>query len=96
LIKKKDKIVGYKWDTLTKHVSHRIIVFVLPMLNTIVKIGGEYIAKDCAHLEKQGCMPKGGPKSILGKINKHVGEGNQKMFQMKMSFHVLAHGSLMF
>jgi hypothetical protein len=32
----------------------------------------------------------------LGKINKHVGEGNQKMVQMKMLFYVLAHGSLMF
>jgi len=53
------------------------------MLNMIVKIGGEYIAKDCAYLEKQGCMPKGGPKSILGKINKHVGKRNKKMFQMK-------------
>jgi hypothetical protein len=40
---------------------------------------GEYIAKDCAHLKKkQGCMLRGDPKSILGKINKHVGEGNQK------------------
>jgi hypothetical protein len=57
---------------------------------------GKYIAKDCAHLKKQGCMLRGGPKSILGKINKHVGEGNQKMVQMKMLFHVLAHGSLMF
>jgi hypothetical protein len=56
---------------------------------------GEYIAKDCVNL-KQGCMLRGGFKSILGKINKHVGEGNKKMVQMKMLFHVLAHGSLMF
>lgn len=66
LIKKKDKIVGYKLDTLTKHVSHRIIVFVLPMLNMIVKIGGEYIAKNCAHLKIQGCMPRGGSQVNFG------------------------------
>lgn len=52
LIKKKDKIVGYKWATLTKHISHRIIVFVLPMLNMIVKNGGGVHCKRLCPPEK--------------------------------------------
>ncbi len=48
LIENKDKIVKCKWDILTKHASYRIIIHDLPQLG--VKKGGEYIAKDCAHL----------------------------------------------
>jgi hypothetical protein len=48
LIENKDKIVKCKWDILTKHVSYRIIIRDLLQLG--VKKGGEYIAKDCAHL----------------------------------------------
>jgi len=49
LIEKRTKIVEHKWDTLTKHVSCRIVIYDLPQLE--VKKCGEYIVKKCAHLE---------------------------------------------
>ncbi len=46
LIEKKEKIMGCKWDTLTKH---QIVSQHMPSLG--VKKGGEYIAKKCAHMK---------------------------------------------
>jgi len=51
LTENKDKIVKCKWDTLTKHAGGRIVVRDLPQFG-MKKGGGEYIAKDCAHLIK--------------------------------------------
>ncbi len=49
LIKIKYKIVGCKWDTLTKHQGSRIEAGDLLKLG--VKKGEKFIAKDCAHLK---------------------------------------------
>jgi hypothetical protein len=49
LIENKEKIIGCKWDTLTKHHCCRIVVRNMPKLG--VKKGGEYIAHDCVHLK---------------------------------------------
>jgi predicted metallopeptidase len=48
LFENKDKIIGCKWDTLTKHQRCRIVVHNMPKLG--MKKGGEYIAHDCIHL----------------------------------------------
>jgi hypothetical protein len=90
LIESKDKIIGCKWDTLTKHAGRKIVV--RDLLRLGVKEGGTYIAIDCAHLQNMRLYGQRGPKSILTQINKHVGEGNWKMVQMKALFHVLTHG----
>ncbi len=45
LIKTKYKIVGCKWDALTKHQSHMIVAWDLLKLG--VKKGEKFIAKDC-------------------------------------------------
>ncbi len=39
LIENKYKIVGCKWDTLTKHVCHKIVICDMPML--VLKKGGD-------------------------------------------------------
>ncbi len=49
LIENKEKIIGCKWDTLTKHQHCNIVVWNMPKL--VVKKGGEYIAHDCVHLK---------------------------------------------
>jgi hypothetical protein len=41
LIQNKDKIVKCKWDTLTKHLGHRLVVYDLLRLG--VKKGGEEV-----------------------------------------------------
>jgi hypothetical protein len=41
LIENKEKIIGCKWDTLTKQQGHRIVAKDMPKLG--VKKGGEYI-----------------------------------------------------
>jgi len=46
LIEKKGKIMGYKWDTLTKHQGCQIASKDMPSLG--VKKGGKYIVKDYA------------------------------------------------
>lgn len=63
LIEGKDKIVGCKWNTLTKHQGHKISHHDLPRLR--VKKGGEYIAKDCAHLKNMRSYAQRGLHSIL-------------------------------
>jgi hypothetical protein len=90
LIESKDKIIGCKWDTLTKHACRKIVVRELLRLG--VKEGGTYIAIDCAHLQNMKLYVQRGPKSILTQVNKLVGEGNRKMVQMKALFHVFTHG----
>jgi hypothetical protein len=87
LIESKDKIVGCRWDTFTKHAGRKIVVWDLLRLG--VKKGGTYIAIDCAHLKNMRLYAQRGPKLILTQINKHAGEGNQKMVQMKALFHVI-------
>jgi hypothetical protein len=64
LIKNKGKIVGRKWDILTKHVGHRIVVW--DLLRFGVKKGGTYIAKDCAHLKIMKLYVQRGHNSIFG------------------------------
>jgi hypothetical protein len=49
LIEKKEKIMGCKWDTLTKHQGRQIVSKDMPSLG--VKKGVEYITKDYAHLK---------------------------------------------
>jgi hypothetical protein len=49
LIENKEKIVGCKWDTLTKQQSSRIVVKDMQKLG--VKEGGEYITHDYVHLK---------------------------------------------
>jgi len=71
-------------NTLTKLVGCRIVVWNLPKLG--MKKGGEYIAKDCAHLKNMKLYAQRGSKSILA----------EKMVPMKTSFHVFAHGCPMF
>jgi hypothetical protein len=90
LIEKKDKIMGYKWDTLTKHQGCQIAS--RDMLSLGVKKGGEFIAKDCAHLKNMKLYAKRGSKSILVQVNRPIEEGNRKVIQMKCIFHVLFHG----
>ncbi len=63
LIEGKDKIVGCKWNTLAKHQGRKISHHDLPRLG--VKKGGEYIAKDCAHLKNMRSCAQRGPHSIL-------------------------------
>lgn len=46
MIENKGKIVGCKWDTLTKYVGHRIVVLKVGM-----KKGGEYNTKYGAKLK---------------------------------------------
>ncbi len=74
----KGKIVGCKWDILTKHVGYRIVV--LDLLRFGVKNGGIYIAKDCAHLKNMKLYVQRGPNSILVQVNKLVNEGIEKWF----------------
>jgi hypothetical protein len=49
LIENKEKIIGCKWDTLTKHQHCRIVMRNMSKLG--VKKGGEYIVHDCVHLK---------------------------------------------
>jgi hypothetical protein len=63
LIENKDKIVRCKWDILTKHVSHRIVV--CDLLRLGVKKGREYIAKDCAHLINMRLWAQWGPNFVI-------------------------------
>ncbi len=56
------------------------------------KKGGTYIAKDCGHLKNITLYAQKVPKWILTQVNKLVGEGNWKMVQMKILFHVFTHG----
>jgi hypothetical protein len=51
-----------------------------------VKKGGEYIAKDYAHLKNMKLYAHRGSKFILVQVNRPMGEG------MKCIFHVLFHG----
>ncbi len=90
LIEKKGKIMGCKWDTLTKHQGCQIVS--RDMLNLEVKKGREYIAKDCAHLKTMKLYAKKGSKFVLVQVNRPIGEGNRKDIQMKCIFHVLSHG----
>jgi hypothetical protein len=76
LIEKKGKIMGCKWDTLTKHQGCQIVS--RDMLSLGVKKGGEYIAKDCAHMKNMKLYAKRGSKSILVQVNRPIGEGNRK------------------
>jgi len=78
LIENKGKIVGCKWDILTKHVGHRIVVW--DLLRFGLKKGGTYIAKDCAHLKNMKLCVQRGPNSILAQLNKLVNEGIEKWF----------------
>lgn len=57
-----------------------------------LKKGGTYIAKDCGHLKNMRLYAQRGPKSVFTQVNKPMGEGNQKMVQMKDLFHVFTHG----
>jgi hypothetical protein len=77
LIEKKGKIMGYKWDTLTKHQGCQIASKDMPSLG--VKKGGEYIAKEYAHLKNMKLYAKRGSKSVLIQVNKPIGEGNRKV-----------------
>jgi hypothetical protein len=90
LVENKDKIVRCKWGTLTKHVNQRIIVHDLPQFG--VKEGGEYIAKDCAHLKNMWLWAQRGPNFVLQQIKKPLGKGNQKILQFKSLFHIFSHG----
>jgi hypothetical protein len=57
-----------------------------------VKKGGEYIAKDYAHLNNMKLYAHRGSKFVLVQVNIPIGEGNRKVIQMKCIFHVLFHG----
>jgi hypothetical protein len=57
-----------------------------------VKKGGEYIAKDYAHLKNMKLYAHRGSKFILVQVNRPMGEGIIKVIQMKCIFHVLFHG----
>jgi hypothetical protein len=57
-----------------------------------VKKGGEYIAKDYAHLKNMKLYAQKGSKFVLAQVNKPIKEGNRKVVQMKCIFHVLFHG----
>jgi hypothetical protein len=57
LIESKDKIVGCKWDTLTKHANRGIAMW--DLLSLGVKKGGTYIIKDCANLKNEIVCLKG-------------------------------------
>jgi len=89
-IENKDKIIKCKWDILTKHDGYRIVIHDLPRLG--VKKGGEYIAKDCAHLINMRLWAQQGPNFVLQQVNKPLGKGNQKIVQFKSLFHILFHG----
>jgi hypothetical protein len=93
LIENKEKIIGCKWDTLTKQQGRRIVVKDMPKLG--VKKGGEYITHGYAHMKKCNCMFKGVLSLILAQVKKFASEGNQKIVQMKFILHVLYHGHLM-
>lgn len=90
LIENKNKIVGCMWDILTKHVGCRITIWDLPRFK--MKKGGTYIAKDCGHLKNMILYAQRGPQSVLTQVNKLMGEGNWKLVQMKVLFHVFTHG----
>ncbi len=90
LIEKKEKIMGCKWDTLTKQQGHQIVSQDMPNLG--VKKGGEYIAKNCAHMKNMILYVQKGSKFVLAQINRLAGEGNKKVVQVKCIFHVLFHG----
>jgi hypothetical protein len=92
LIENKYKMIGYKWDTLTKHQGCRIVAWDLPKLR--VKKGEEFIAKDYAHLQNMKLYAQRGPKSVLVQVTQHVGEASRKIIQMKTLFHILAHGRI--
>ncbi len=57
-----------------------------------MKKGGEYIAKDYAHLKNMKLYAHKGSKFVLAQVNRHIGEGNKKFIQMKCIIHVLFHG----
>jgi hypothetical protein len=86
----KDKIVGCKWDTLIKHQGRRIVHHDLPILG--VKKGGEYIAKDCAHLKNMKLYVQRGLHSIFTRITTPISEESRKNVQMKTLLHVLSNG----
>ncbi len=86
--------MNFKEDTLTKHLDWKIVVWDLPKFG--VKKGGEYIAINCIHLKNMRLYVWRGPKSILAKANKLMGEGNWKVVKIKTLFHVLSHGHPMF
>jgi hypothetical protein len=48
------------------------------MLSLRVKKGGEYIAKDCAHLKNMKLYAKRGSKFALVHVNRPIREGNRK------------------
>jgi len=74
LIENKEKIIGCKWDTLTKHQGYTIALWDMPKLG--VKKGEKYIAHDCAHLKNMKLYAHRGPKSILAQVNRPTCEGN--------------------
>ncbi len=56
-----------------------------------VKKGGKYIAIECIHLKNMKLYLWRGPKFILAKANKLMGERNWKIVKIKTLFHVLSH-----
>ncbi len=84
LIEKKGKIMGCKWDTLTKHQGCQIASQDMPSLG--VKKGGEYIAKDYAHLKNMKLYAKRGSKFILVQVNTFKGKGIEKLLRRNVSF----------
>lgn len=60
-----------------------------------LKIGQEYIAKDCTHLKNLRLYAHRGSKLILVQVTRLVREGNWKIVQMQSIFHVLFHGRSM-
>jgi len=61
----------------------------------VKKGGGEYIAKDNAHLKTRGCGPKGVQIMFCNKSTNPPRERNHKIVQFKSLFHILTHGDLM-
>ncbi len=82
LIKRKEKPMGCKWDTLTKHQGHPIAQWDMPNLG--VKKRQKYTAKNCAHMKNYKLYMQRGSKSILAQMNRLAGEGNQNIVQMKL------------
>ncbi len=62
-VKCNDKIVGCKWDTLTKHASCKIVEWNFPGLG--VKKGETYIVTNYAHLKNMRLYALRGPKLVL-------------------------------
>jgi hypothetical protein len=84
LIEKMEKIVGCKWDTLTKHQGCKIAMWG-PHLE--VKKGGGYIVKNCAHLKNMRLYHQHVSRSILKQLHCPMGGAHWKMVQMKTLFH---------